>query len=251
MQSVGIFDVVRIKRDERIVVGCSDQSLCGSANLAYRAAELFFAEAAIKGGAEIRIEKNIPKAAGLAGGSADAAAVICGLNAICATGFSLEKLCSIGAKAGADVPFCIVGGTMLARGVGEKLSQVPALPDCYIVIAKKGEKTSTADLYSKFDKFGAVSRPDTALMLASLKSCSIADVGTCLCNVFEELVPDAAELKKAMLKNGALGSSLSGSGPSVFGIFDDYAKAHRCRNELDCETYICPPVRSGCVIIAE
>lgn len=249
MQSVGISDTVSIYRDSTVSVDCSDSALCGSENLAYRAAVLFFEAAGIPGGARIEIEKHIPKAAGLAGGSADAAAVIVGLNALYVTGYDLEKLCEIGIKAGADVPFCIVGGTLLARGIGEKLSKVSPLPDCCILVAKKGEKASTGSLYARFDEYGANKRPDNDAMLKALESKDIKGIGRNLCNVFEELVPESQTTKQLMLDCGAAGSALSGSGPSVFGIFNDVEKAKICNEKLDGFSKISYPARSGCDII--
>lgn len=249
MQSVDISDTVSIHRDSVISVDCSDPTLCGSDNLAYRAAALFFEAAGISEGAKIEIQKQIPKAAGLAGGSADAAAVIVGLNVLYETGYDLNKLCEIGVKAGADVPFCIVGGTLLARGIGEKLSEVPPLPDCCIVVVKKGEKASTGSLYAQFDEHGARKRPDNVAMLKALEAKDIKEIGRCLCNVFEELVPESYATKQLMLEYGAVGSALSGSGPSVFGIFEDIEKAKNCHKNFDQFSKICSPARSGCDII--
>lgn len=248
MQSVSLADKVSIEKYDVITVDCSDKSLCGRDNLAYRAAELFFTEAGIKGGAKIHIEKHIPVAAGLAGGSADAAAVICGLNALFDTRFSTEKLCFVGAAAGADVPFCIKGGTMLARGIGEKLEPVPCLPDCFIVTAKNGEKSSTGALYALYDKKGVSYKPDTGAMKAALLSGSLETVGRGLCNVFEELVPQSTALKRTMFEHGALGAALSGSGPSVFGIFRDAAAAENCAKDIGSAAFLCTPAHCGCVV---
>jgi 4-diphosphocytidyl-2-C-methyl-D-erythritol kinase len=249
MQSVGLFDTVSIERCDGITVGCSDARLCGSGNLAYRAAELFFEAAGVGAGAKIQIAKRIPVAAGLAGGSADAAAVIVGLDALFGTAFGTDRLCAIGLSAGADVPFCIAGGTMLACGIGEKLSPAPPLPDCRVVIAKAGEKSSTGGLYALYDKSCAKKRPDTRAMLGALTSGSLAAVGAGLCNAFEELVPQSLLIKRKMLGCGALGASLSGSGPAVFGIFDDERKAGECFNAIGVSAQICAPTRHGCEII--
>lgn len=249
MQSVDIFDTVKIQRADEVSVFCTDNTISGRENLAFNAAELFFETAGLHGGALIEIEKNIPKAAGLAGGSADAAAVITGLNAIYKTGFDLKKLCEIGVKAGADVPFCIVGGTKLAEGIGEKLSELTKMPDCTIVIAKKGEKSSTGALYAQFDKFGAQKRPRTESMISALEAGNVLKIGENLCNVFEGLIPKSEELKKLMLQSGAVGSALSGSGPTVFGVFDNAEKAESCRRLIGSTAKICSPAKSGCEFI--
>jgi 4-diphosphocytidyl-2-C-methyl-D-erythritol kinase len=249
MQSINLHDTVKIERGEGIAVACSDTRLCGGENLAYRAAELFFNAAGIKGGAKIQIEKRIPVAAGLGGGSADAAAVIVGLNALYGTAFSPEKLCEISLRAGADVPFCIKGGTMLARGIGEILVPAPPMPDCDIVVAKLGEKSSTGSLYARFDKYGAKKRPDTQAMNAALLSANPDAVAARLCNAFEELVPQSEALKRIMLDCGALGASLSGSGPSVFGIFNNREKAEECERAIGAAAHLCAAAPIGCKII--
>lgn len=244
MQSVSLFDTVSIERGEGITVGCSDTRLSGNGNLAHRAAELFFEAVGICGGAKIQIEKRIPVAAGLGGGSADAAAVITGLDMLFDTRLGIDKLREIGLSAGADVPFCITGGTMLAQGIGDILSPAPVLPACYIVIAKTGEKSSTGKLYAQYDKSGAKNRPDTNAMIAALISGSPSAVGANLCNVFEELVPQSHCLKRKMLDCGALGASLSGSGPAVFGIFDNAKTAEDCVKAIGAQVYLCTPAVS-------
>lgn len=248
MQSVSLADTVGVARGEKITVSCSDARLSGESNLAARAAELFFEAAGVRGGADIYIEKRIPVAAGLAGGSADAAAVIVGLDKLYDTGLSTEKLCEIGLRAGADVPFCITGGTMLVSGIGEALSPAPKLPDCILVITKKGEKASTGSLYAKYDSCGAKSRPDNRAMLAALGARDLKSVAAGLCNVFEELVPQSRELKDKMLECGALGASLSGSGPCVFGIFDSLEKAEGCARKIGAPAFVCRPAAAGCAI---
>lgn len=248
MQSVSLADTVRISRGEGIAVSCSDRWLSGEGNLAARAAELFFNETGIRAGADIFIEKKIPVAAGLAGGSADAAAVIFGLNRLYGTGLPAEKLCKIGLCAGADVPFCIIGGTMLVRGIGEIISPAPTLPDCFLVIAKTGEKSSTGSLYAQYDENGAKKRPDNKAMKSALESGDIKAVAAELCNVFEELVPQSSNLKSKMLEYGALGASLSGSGPAVFGIFDSEKKAADCVKAIGEAAHLCRPATAACLI---
>lgn len=249
MQSVGFFDTVQIERDSMITVGCSDTRLCSESNLAHRAAEFFIKTADVNGGAKITIEKRIPVAAGLAGGSADAAAVIVGLDRLFDTRLEIDRLSEIGLAVGADVPFCIRGGTMLAQGVGEHLSKLPALPDCFIVIVKSGEKTSTGRLYSEYDKIGEKTSRDVRPMLVALGSESVEAVGARLFNAFEKVVPQSGAAKQQMLDYGALGAALSGSGPAVFGIFSDVVAAASCAQRIGKAAHVCKPSACGCEII--
>lgn len=249
MQSVSLYDTIAIEKCEKIMLSCSVPQLSGSENLAYRAAELFFEMVGLNCGAGINIEKRIPLAAGLAGGSTDAAAVLAGLDALFETNLRKEEICDMGQKLGADVPFCVSGGTMLARGIGEKLIPAPSMPDCVIVIAKAGKKLSTGRLYAQYDSIKPKKRPETEKMLFALKSKSLNDVANNLCNVFEEVAPQCLDLKKKMIENGAAGAALSGSGPSVFGIFENENDALRCAGNLNASTFICKPEQNGCEII--
>lgn len=247
MQSVTLCDTVTIENDNAISVSCSNAQLCGESNLAYKAAERFFKATGVSGGALIKIEKRIPVAAGLAGGSADAAAVLVGLDELYKTNLGREKLCKTGLTLGADIPFCIMGGTKLAKGIGEELTNLPPMPDCYIVIAKEGEKTSTGDLYAKYDNLGVKKHPDTPKMLLALKNGNPQNICAELCNVFEELSQQSQTLKRKMLEHGAVGACLSGSGPSVFGIFSDEKSAELCAKAIN--GTVCKPVQNVCCFL--
>lgn len=245
MQTVGLFDEIRLTKSNELnelSVVCSDGELCGKSNLAYKSAEVFFAHTGINPKVKIEIKKNIPKAAGLGGGSSDAAAVLNGLNKLYDTDKSKETLCNLGLTLGADVPFCIVGGTKLCKGIGEKIESLPSLCDCYIAIVRDFEKISTKLLYSKFDKTGYEKKPSTKRMIESLSERNLKGISDNLCNVFEKSVPECEKVKEIFLKNGALGSSLSGSGSSVYAIFDDIKKAENCRNLFNSEVYIVKPL---------
>ena len=198
-------------------------------NTAYKAARAFFAETGITGGVRIEIRKIIPVEAGLAGGSADAAAVLMGMNELFEAGLSVEKLKEIGLRIGADVPFCIMGGAAFACGIGERLTAVPTLPTCHIVICKPSKGLSTAEIYRRIDSAARSLRPDNNAMIAALKAHDLKAVALNLCNVMEEvsveLIPEIADIKRSMCLYGALNACMSGSGPSVFGIFDDEMSA--------------------------
>lgn len=236
MQTVDIFDYVKVEKSEEIEVRCSRGNLDGENNIAFKAAKLFFEAAKIDSGAKIFIDKRIPMQAGMAGGSADAAAVLFGLNKLFDEPFSAEELCAIGAKCGADVPFSLMGGTMLAEGIGEKLLPVPPMPDCWFVIVKPDFGMSTPESYKYYDEHGlfALEHPDKQAFLGILEQNDICMLAEKLCNVLEHTVenPIIGEIKNSMLSLGALGSMMTGSGTAVFGIFDSVHKAVAAKNAL-------------------
>ena len=236
MQTVDIFDYVKIEKSDSIKVRCSNSLLDGEDNIAFKAAKLFFEAAKIDSGADIFIDKRIPMQAGMAGGSADAAAVLFGLNRIFDEPFSPEELCSIGAKCGADVPFSLMGGTSLAEGIGEKLSPITPMPDCWLVIVKPDFGMSTPESYKYYDEHGLFSleHPDRQAVLSSLDENDLSMLAKSLYNVLEHTVqnPIIGEIKDSMLKFGALGSMMTGSGTAVFGIFDSVQKAVDAKTAL-------------------
>lgn len=233
MQTVDLCDTVEVtlRDDGKINLTCSEKALpTDSKNIAYRAAQKFFEVTGINLGADISLTKRIPFAAGLAGGSADAAAVLKALNTLCETGLTDDELCAIGVKLGADVPFCIKGGTMLAQDIGQVLSPLPKLKDCYIVLVKPDVSVSTKEAFEAFDTCDNIRHPECSAMLHSAANADfdgiIANVG----NVFEQFieVPQRAEIKAIMREHGSLACCMSGSGPTVFGIFDSKEKAEQC-----------------------
>lgn len=251
MQSVDIFDRVTVSKADFFSVKCSDPSLDGECNLAYKAAKLFFAESNISGGAKIFIEKHIPLQAGMAGGSADAAAVLFALNCIYESNFSEEKLCSIGAKLGADVPFSLTGGTMLSEGIGEKLSPVFELGDCFFVIVKPKVGMSTAESYRLYDEhaLNSVEHGDCDSVLSALENGNTDSLAHSLFNALEVTAPpETADIKDSLLSVGAQGALMTGSGTAVFGIFDSIESAVKAK-ELLCNKYgsvfIARPSKSG------
>lgn len=236
MQTVDIFDYVKIEKADAITVRCSNNALDGESNIAYKAAMLFFEHSGINSGADIYIDKRIPMQAGMAGGSADAAAVLIGLNKIFDEHFTDEELCEIGAKCGADVPFSLMGGTMLAEGIGEKLSPIAPIPDCWLVIVKPSISMSTPESYKYYDEHGlfALEHPDKQKIITSIEQNDINTLCKNLYNVLEHTVEDPVigEIKNEMLKLGALGSMMTGSGTAVFGIFDSVHAAVGAKNAL-------------------
>ena len=230
MQTVGLGDELFIERSEKISVDSSDENLCGEKNIAFAAAEEFFKHTKISGGADIFIKKNIPVSAGIGGGSSDAAGVITALNEIYSVGLSKKELCQIGLKVGADVPFCIAGGTKRVQGIGEIISDVPQLDKGAFLVVKHGEKRSTADMYRKLDLLEE-RKHSTENMIKYLRTGDLLKIACGLSNSFEA-VYKANDEKQLMLKTGALGVCMSGSGPSVFGIYPDFETAKKAEKIL-------------------
>ncbi|MBQ2676130.1 MAG: 4-(cytidine 5'-diphospho)-2-C-methyl-D-erythritol kinase [Clostridia bacterium] len=249
MQSVNLHDTVTVTKAEEIKVTVSNMDeLSGEDNIAYKAAAAFFEATEIDGGAAIKIKKRIPVAAGLGGGSADAAAVLTALNMLFDTRLSKDELCDIGLKIGADVPFCIVGGTQLAEGIGGILTPLPDLKDCAFVLIKNGEKPSTGEMYRRFDNLESPDHPDTSKLVESICEGDIIDACDYMANVFEPLWDSAADVKADLMENGAVTAVLSGSGPSIFGVFDDLDTAQKCKSQLQDkydEIFVCKPVNIG------
>ncbi len=227
MQTVSLHDEVTVSLNDSktISMQCSVASLpTDGTNLAVRAAELFYEHTGItNAGTAISIVKQIPIAAGLAGGSTDAAAVLQALDALHHTALGTERLCEMGLKLGADVPYCIRGGTMLAQGIGEELTALPPMQHCYVVLVKPPFAISTADIYRQMNGGDVSPRPDTAGMMQALEQQDFVGICERLYNVMEPVTgkdhPEIAQIRTMLLEQGAEGAIMSGSGPTVFGLF--------------------------------
>jgi len=233
MQTVDLCDTVEVtlRDDGKINLTCSEAALpTDRKNIAYRAAEKFFEATGINCGADISLTKRIPFEAGLAGGSTDAAAVLKALNELCDTKLSTRELCAIGVKLGADVPFCICGGTMLAQDIGQVLSELPALKDCFIVLVKPNVGVSTKEAFAAFDTAESIRHPDCTAMIHAAANADFENITANVGNVFEQFieVPQRAEIKAIMRDHGSLACCMSGSGPTIFGIFETKEKAEKC-----------------------
>lgn len=207
-------------------------------NLVYKAAHLLMEEFDIKEGISIQLQKKIPVAAGMAGGSSDAAAVLWGVNQMYGLGLSRTELMERGVKLGADVPYCVLRGTALAEGIGEKLSILPPMPKSYILVAKPGISVSTRFVYENLhaNDLRPEQHPDVDAMVAAMEKKDLRLLASCMGNVLETVTvpayPIIDEIKKCMVEQGALGAMMSGSGPTVFGIFDDQTQARRAYREV-------------------
>ena len=255
MQTVGIYDTLQLERSARpgIRLTVENSPLSGDEkNLAYRAAALLMEEFKIKEGLDITLTKRIPMAAGMAGGSSDAAAVLRGVNECFGLGLTLKELQEYGVRLGADIPYCLAGGTQLSEGIGEILTREPAMPDCYIVLAKPAADISTKYVYENLHANELKFHPPVNEMLKDLERGDLRGLSGRLGNVLENvtltLCPEIGRIKEMLLSQGALGSLMSGSGPTVFGIFEDRKKAEeayeRLKRELpETESFLTEPVR--------
>lgn len=247
MQTVDLSDTItadirQTSEGKRIALTCSDAALsCGEENLAYRAAALFMQEIGADAyDIRLHIEKRIPLSAGLGGGSADAAAVLRLLNRYYSAPFNHARLCALGAKLGADVPFCITGGTCRCRGVGDILTQLQAPPDYTVLIAKDGEGMPTAEAFSllnqRYGDFSSHEHRDPERIYAALSGGNVSALADTVYNIFEDVIfpvrPRSLFLKRFLEKHGAVCALMSGSGPSVFGIFHSDARAEVCAATL-------------------
>lgn len=240
MQTIDLYDDIKLKEleEDNIIIKseCSYIPL-NEDNIVYKAAKLIKEKMDIKKGIEIFIKKNIPVAAGMAGGSSNAAAVLVGLNELWKLGLSKDELRDQGLKLGADVPFCIEGGTALAEGIGEKLTYIKGInKDVNILVCKPDIFVSTKEVYQSLDIKNIEKRPDNKLLIEKLKNDDIVSVSNNMVNVLEEVTSkkysDIKVIEDIIAKNGAMGTMMSGSGPTVFGFFDNEEKAKRARVEL-------------------
>lgn len=233
MQTVNVYDdivITKIDGSDKIIVTTDKEILSnGKDNLAYMAAKMLFDEFGVHDSVEIKINKRIPIAGGMAGGSADCAATLKGINQMFQLGLSERDLMERGVKLGADVPYCVMGGTAIARGIGEKLTPLPAPPQCHVIIAKPPVSVSTAYVYGHIKPELIEKRPDIEKMAEAIRSQDLAALSQMLYNVMEDVTvpeyPVIQEIKDLMLEGGALNAIMSGSGPTVFGLFDNVETA--------------------------
>ena len=229
MQTIGLHDDLEIRRTKTpgIQVKTNLYYLpTNENNLVYKAAKLLMDEFQIQDGVSIQLKKRIPVAAGMAGGSSDGAAVLWGINQMYGLGLSMQALMERGVRLGADVPYCIQRGTALAEGIGEKLSVLPPMPKCTILIAKPGISVSTKFVYENLhaNDLKPEQHPDVDSMIEAMRQKDLGLLCSRMGNVLETVTipayPVINEIKRTMMDNGAIGSMMSGSGPTVFGIFD-------------------------------
>lgn len=228
MQTIQLYDRLDIKRTQEpgIQIQTNLSFLpVNENNLIYKAAKLLMDEFSITDGVSVKLDKRIPVAAGMAGGSTDAAAMLIGVNRLFSLGLTKKQLMERGVQIGADVPYCIMRGTALAEGIGEALSPLPPMIKCPVLIAKPSISVSTKFVYQNLKLDDTTIHPDIDRLIDDIKAKSLHDIAAHMGNVLETVtIPNYTvidEIKKHMLSNGAVGAMMSGSGPTVFGLFDD------------------------------
>lgn len=234
MQTIELYDLITINKTKEGIKLVSNKPYIPTdeRNLGYKAAKLFMDTYNIQGGVDINIKKNIPVAAGLAGGSADAAAVLKGMRSLYEVNASDEELINLGLKIGADVPFCLVGGTALCEGIGEKVTPLPSFKNHILIVVKPSFGVSTKEVYQNLDLSRVYKHPDTEAIIQAVENNDLRQVCSLMKNVLENVTLRKhnilREIKNDMIKMGAVGSMMSGSGPTVFGFFEDMFRAMQC-----------------------
>lgn len=249
MQSVDLCDIISIEKSEAISVTCDNPEIPnGKDNLAYKACELMIEEFDIPYGFDIKIQKNIPIAGGMAGGSTDAAAVMRGINEMCSLGASFEKLMELALTLGADIPFCIQKKPALAEGIGEKLTPIKGLSkDLYILLVNPNVSVSTKEIYTRIDNSKKNNCVNNSALIEALKNEDISKISENMVNVMEivtkELCPEVSEILEKLKENGAKASLMSGSGATCYGVFTDKKDAVKAQSAFNnCFTAITNPV---------
>ena len=229
MQTVSLFERVTVtKKDSEITLSSNARYIpTDGKNVAVKAAMLFFEYTGIQAGCHIHIKKTVPIKAGMAGGSADAAGVIVGLDKLYETHLTKEQMCEIGAKAGSDVPFMIIGGTKRVQGVGDIIMPCPDMPRCHLVICMPEKGVSTPVAFANYDKLGEKTLVETDKLVQAMEDDDIYATAKYMANDLEKAAAsdDTQPIKEALIQQGAIGSVMTGSGAAVFGIFDDEEKA--------------------------
>ena len=239
MQSVGLHDVIEMSKNKSgdIKLSCDRREIpTDNRNTAYKAAKLMLEYAGIKDmGVNIFIRKNVPSQAGMGGGSGDAAAVLRGMIALFDIEIPDDTLYDIAARIGADVPFCLKGGTCLCEGIGEVMTELPDMPVCKLLICKPPVGVSTVYAYQEADKYPQEDYYMTPDMIEAINARDIDEIANCVGNRFDDVlhIPEVQIIKSIMLENGAKTASMTGSGSAVFGIFDDEDKLNSARSVLE------------------
>ncbi len=239
MQTIYLYDKVTLNKTEEPGIQLKTNLSylpVDDKNIAYKAAKMLMEEFNIEGGIEIILDKHIPVAAGLAGGSSNAAAVLVGMNRLFQLGLSQQELMDRGVKLGADVPYCVMRGTVLAEGIGEILTPLTPMPKCFVLVAKPGISVSTKTVYEKLDAKEIEDHPDIDGIIEGLDEGDLNKVAASMGNVLERVTiedyPIIDEIKNVMKEEGALNAMMSGSGPTVFGIFDNKAMAKQAAQKI-------------------
>ncbi len=249
MQTADRYDTLMIQKADAITLDVAGESPCPvEKNTAYKAAQVFFRHTGIAGGVAMSLTKAIPQQAGMGGGSADAAAALRALDKLYDTHLTPDELCKMGVQVGADVPFCLIGGTGFVTGIGERIAPLPALPDCHIVVAQPPEGVSTQAAYAAIDRIEHLQHPDHTAALTALKCGDLPALCRQVANVFEQAIhlPGVTAIRQVMAEFAPLCSRMTGSGSAVFAIFEEEATASACAARLQQDyatAFLCRPCR--------
>ena len=257
MQAVDLYEQVILRRSGRLTLRAPGSRVpLNEKNTAHKAALAFFHYTGLLAGADITLRKNTPVRAGMGGGSADAAAVLVGLNALYAARLSMSELCALGASIGADVPFALMGGTCRVQGLGDLLKPLPPCPDCWFTVVMPDYGISTPEAFAAYDRVGSSVHPDCAAQEAAIRAGDLAGLCEAAGNALEECsgAKDTAAIKAALRANGALTALMTGSGAAGFGIFAQESQARAAAEQLKKQypqVYIARPDRGGARVLRE
>ncbi len=255
MQAVSLYEQVTLRRSADLVVRLPGSRVPpGPKNTAYKAALAFFHYTGLLAGVDITIHKTVPVRAGMGGGSADAAAVLVGLNALYGARLSMTELCALGASVGADVPFALMGGTCRVQGLGDLIKALPPCPDCWFTVIMPGYGISTPAAFAAYDQIGSPTHPDCAAQEAAIRAENLSGLCAAAGNALEVCAggADTAALKQALLDQGARAALMTGSGAAVFGIFEAEEPARRAAEALAAagrQIFTLRPDRGGARIV--
>lgn len=255
MQAVNLYEQVTLRRSEDLVLRLPGTRIpTGPKNTAYKAALAFFHYTGLLAGADITIRKTVPVRAGMAGGSADAAAVLVGLNALYGAHLSMTELCALGASVGADVPFALMGGTCRVQGLGDLIKALPPCPDCWFTVVMPGYGISTPAAFAAYDEIGSPTHPDCAAQEEAIRAGDLGGICDAAGNALEVCAggADTASLKEALTAHGARAALMTGSGAAVFGIFDAEETARQAAAALEAPgrlVYVLRPDRGGARVV--
>ena len=255
MQAVSLYEQVTLRRSVDLVVRIPGSRIpTGSKNTAYKAALAFFYYTGLLAGADITIRKSVPVRAGMGGGSADAAAVLVGLNTLYGAHLSMTELCALGASVGADVPFALMGGTCRVQGLGDLIKALPPCPDCWFTVIMPGYGISTPAAFAAYDEIGSPTHPDCAAQETAIRSGDLEGLCSAAGNALEVCAggADTAALKEALTAHGARAALMTGSGAAVFGIFETENAARQAASALEAagrQIYTLRPDRGGARVV--
>ena len=256
MQAISLYERVVIRRSPYLDLALPGSKVKpGPGNTAIKAALAFFHYTGLLAGADITIYKNVPVRAGMAGGSADAAAVLVGLNELYGARLSMSELCALGVSIGADVPFALMGGTCRVQGVGDVMKALPPCPDCWFTVVMPDYGVSTPEAFAAYDKVGSSRHPDCEAQEAAIRAEDLAGVCAAAGNALEECsgAKDNEAIKAALRRHGAVTALMTGSGAAVFGIFEQEADARKAAEALKTrwpQVYVAQPDKGGARVAA-